>query len=414
MIDYERYILSNGLEVLAHRDPYTSMVAVNLLYRVGSRNENPLRTGFAHLFEHLMFRGTRCIPNFDVPVQEACGENNAFTTNDYTDYYITLPKENVETAFWLESDRMTGLNISEAGLAAEKQVVIEEYNQRYLNQPYGDQWLLLREMAYRVHPYRWPTIGLTPDHIRDASLADVKGFYGRYYRPSNAILSVAGDLDPEAVFHLAEHWFGGLHSEARPVDVVPEEPEQQGARRKEVWRDVPATQITIAFVMGDRRSREYYLCDLITDLLAGGSSARLYRKLVRETGLFSAVNAYVTGDMDRGLFVVTGQLLPGVSVDRGEAALWNELECLKNEPVDKYEMEKVQNKFEAGILFGELNVMNKAMNLGYYALLGDMELLNGEVKLYRSIVPEEICETTRGLLTRDHASTLIIYGKDEK
>ena len=414
MIDYERYILSNGLEVLAHRDPYTSMVAVNLLYRVGSRNENPLRTGFAHLFEHLMFRGTRCIPNFDVPVQEACGENNAFTTNDYTDYYITLPKENVETAFWLESDRMTGLNISEAGLAAEKQVVIEEYNQRYLNQPYGDQWLLLREMVYRVHPYRWPTIGLTPDHIRDASLADVKGFYGRYYRPSNAILSVAGDLDPEAVFHLAEHWFGGLHSEARPVDVVPEEPEQQGARRKEVWRDVPATQITIAFVMGDRRSREYYLCDLITDLLAGGSSARLYRKLVRETGLFSAVNAYVTGDMDRGLFVVTGQLLPGVSVDRGEAALWNELECLKNEPVDKYEMEKVQNKFEAGILFGELNVMNKAMNLGYYALLGDMELLNGEVKLYRSIVPEEICETTRGLLTRDHASTLIIYGKDEK
>lgn len=250
MIDYSEYRLANGLTVIVNRDRLSQLAAVNLLYRVGARNEEPVRTGFAHLFEHLMFRGTERVPDFDMPVQIACGENNAFTNNDYTDYYMTMPKANIETAFWLESDRMTGLDITLSKLEAEKSVVIEEYNQRYLNQPYGDQWLLLRDMAYKVHPYRWPTIGLTPDHIRNASMADVQAFYKRYYRPSNAVLAVSGDIEPERVFELAEKWFGELDGGNVAAGEIPSEPVQTEARRCEVTRDVPATQITIAFHMG--------------------------------------------------------------------------------------------------------------------------------------------------------------------
>ena len=410
MIEYQQHTLSNGLTVLAHRDPTTRMAAVNLLYRVGSRNENPSRTGFAHLFEHLMFRGTRRVPDFDIPVQQACGENNAFTTNDYTDYYITLPKDNVETALWLESDRMTGLHITPTALETEKKVVIEEFNQRYLNQPYGDQWMLLRALAYRVHPYRWATIGLTPEHIALATHEEVMAFYHRYYTPSNAILSVAGDIAPERVFELAEKWFGGIEnttSELTTANAIPFEPRQTAPRREEVRRRVPADSVTIAFRMGGRTSRDFYLCDLISDLLAGGTSARLYRHLVQEQKLFSSVNAYITGDIDPGLFIATGQLLPGITPAQGEEALWQEFEALKRTPVTAYELEKVKNKFEAETLFGELNVMNKAMNLGFYEMLGDRSLLNGEVAIFRSITAEEVAEASRRIFLPDHSSTLI-------
>ncbi len=422
MIQYKEHTLKNGLTVLAHRDPATRMAAVNLLYRVGARNENPSRTGFAHLFEHLMFRGTKQIPDFDAPIQQACGENNAFTNNDYTDYYITLPKDNIETAFWLESDRMTGLDITPEALATEKKVVIEEFNQRYLNQPYGDQWLLLRGMAYKTHPYRWATIGLTPDHIAGASLEEVQAFYRRYYRPSNAILSVAGDFAPEEIFRLAEKWFSEIpddrqssaNGQTEICEAIPAEPQQREARRQEVVRKVPATSITIAFHMGSRTSREFYLCDLISDLLAGGTSSRLYLHLVKQQPLFSAVNAYITGDMDPGLFVVTGQLLPDVTVETGEQALWHELELLQTTDVSAYELEKVKNKFEAETLFGELNVMNKAMNLGFYRMLGDMQLLNGEIEIFRSIQAQEICEGAQRIFTPDNSSTLIYLPQHEK
>ncbi len=408
MITYSEHTLANGLKVLAHRDEVSKLAAVNILYRVGARNEEPSRTGFAHLFEHLMFRGTKNVPDFDIPVQTACGENNAFTTNDYTDYYITLPKDNIETAFWLEADRMTGLDITRAKLEPEKGVVIEEFNQRYLNQPYGEQWLLLRELAYKVHPYRWPTIGLSTDHIREASLAEVKSFYKRYYTPSNAILSVAADLEPEKVFDMAEKWFGGIEHRPAPCDNIPQEPPQKEARRMEISRPVPATQITVAFPMGARLSRDYYLCDLATDILAGGSSSRLYQRLVKEQKIFSAVNAYITGDIDPGMFVVTGQILSGVGLREAEEAIWRELRSLEKEPAGAYELEKVKNKFEASTLFGELNVMNKALNLSFYAMLGDMSLLNGEVAIYRSITPEEIMSMAGRLFRPEKSSTLVI------
>lgn len=407
MISYAEHTLSNGLRVIAHRDPTSRMAAINLLYRVGARNENPNRTGFAHLFEHLMFRGTHDIPDFDTPVQMASGDNNAFTNNDYTDYYITLPKDNIETALWLEADRMTGLEISAEKLEAEKKVVIEEYKQRYLNQPYGDQWLLLRALCYKVHPYRWATIGLTPDHVRDATLDEVEAFYHHFYLPGNAILSVAGDLDPDTVFRLAEKWFGEIKGSSLSSATFDPEPEQTAARREIVVRDVPATAITIAFPTGARLSRNFYLSDVISDLLAGGSSARLYQHLVKERQLFSAINAYITGDLDPGLFVVTGQLHPEIPTQRGEEAIWQELQDLASTMPTDYELEKVKNKFEAETIFGEINVMNKAMNLGFYDLTGDLPLINREVEIFRSISAQEVSTAAAEMFRPERSNTLI-------
>lgn len=413
VINYKLHTLANGLRVAANRDRNSKLAAINLLYCVGARNEDPDHTGFAHLFEHLMFRGTRRIPDFDTPVQMACGENNAFTNNDYTDFYITLPTANVETALWLESDRMTGLRLSRRKFEAEKRVVIEEYNQRYLNQPYGDQMMLMRALRYRVHPYRWATIGLTPDHIAAATIDEAERFYRRYYRPSNAILSFSGDMEEERFFELAEKWFGAIADEPFVADTLPVEPEQTEARRLEVERDVPATAIAIIFPMGDRQSRDFYLLDLVSDLLAGGESARLYDALVRHRRLFGSVNAYISGDVDAGMFVMTGQVAAGVDVADAEAALWDELHRLQNERVEEYELEKVRNKFEAGVLFGELNVMNKAMNLGYYSMLGLPSLINGEVAIYRSITAEEIMEGCRRIFTPERSSTLIYRAANE-
>ena len=411
MIPYTRKILSNGLTVVVNRDRASKLAAVNLLYRVGARNENSDRTGFAHLFEHLMFRGTRAVPNFDLPVQMASGDNNAFTNNDYTDFYITLPKDNLETALWLESDRMAGLDITAEKLDTEKRVVIEEYRQRYLNQPYGDQTMLLRALAYRTHPYRWAAIGLTPDHIEQATLADVEAFYRRHYHPSNAILSISADLDEERMLELAARWFEPLADRAEAAEPIPQEPRQCEARRQEVERDVPATTVTVAYHMGARTDADFYTADLVSDLLAGGDSGRLYTHLVKERQLLSSVNAYITGDVDPGLFIFTGQLLPGTAPEAAEAAFREEIEALQRDAATEYEIEKVKNKFEANTLFGELNVMNKAMNLGFYEMLGNLPLINGEVGRYRSVTADDIRSFSSRTLTPENSSTLIYHAK---
>ena len=407
MIAYERKTLANGLTVAVNRDRASKLAAVNLLYKVGARNENPARTGFAHLFEHLMFRGTRDVPNFDLPVQMASGDNNAFTNNDYTDFYITLPKGNIETALWLESDRMEGLDITPEKLETEKRVVIEEFRQRYLNQPYGDQTMLLRALAYKVHPYRWAAIGLTTEHIASATQADVEAFYRSHYHPSNAILSISADLEEERMMELAEKWFGGLADVPYTAEPIPQEPPQQAPRREEVERDVPATTVTVAYHMGGRRSADFYTADLVSDLLSGGDSSRLYRRLVKEQRLLSSVNAYITGDLDPGLFVFTGQLLPGIAPEQVEEAFRGEIRSLEQGEATPYEIEKVKNKFEANTLFGEINVMNKAMNLGFYEMLGDLGLINREVALYRAVDNEAIRDFCRRTFREENASTLI-------
>ena len=411
MITYKKTILSNGLSVIANRDKTSRMAAVNILYKVGARNENPNRTGLAHLFEHLMFRGTHQIPDFDTPVQMACGENNAFTNNDYTDFYITLPIANIETALWLESDRMTGLNLSEEACKIEKRVVIEEFRQRYLNQPYGDANMLLRALAYKQHPYRWATIGLTPEHIEQASAEEIHNFYRTFYHPSNAILSFSGDMAEEEFFALAEKWFGGIEDHKHDIPSIPAEPMQNEARRQEIERDVPATTITIAFKMGNRLSRDFFLGDITSDILAGGDSARLYEHLIKNKRLFASVNAYITGDVDCGLFVFTGQLLPSTTEAEAEEALWAEMADLQQNNISDYELEKVKNKFEANTLFGELNVMNKAMNLGYYEMIGDLSLINREVDIYRSLTSGDISDFASRIFRKENSSTLIYRAK---
>ncbi len=411
MIPYRRKTLANGLTVLANRDRQSKLAAVNILYKVGARNENPGRTGFAHLFEHLMLRGTRSVENFDLPVQMASGDNNAFTNNDYTDFYMTLPAANIETALWLESDRIEGLDITPEKLGTEKKVVIEEYRQRYLNQPYGDQTLLLRALAYKTHPYRWAAIGLTPDHIAQATLDDVREFYRTHYHPSNAILSMSADIEEERMLALAEKWFGDLPDRPAAPCPIPQEPPQTEARREEVQRDVPATTVTVAYPMGGRLSPDFYTADLVSDLLSGGDSSRLYTRLVKQRRLLSSVNAYITGDLDPGLFIFTGQLLPQTTPEQAEEAFREEIETLCRIPAEAREMQKVKNKFEANTLFGELNVMNKAMNLGFYEMLGDAELANREVDAYGAVTADSILDFSRRTFRPERSSTLIYRAK---
>ncbi len=408
MINYKERTLKNGLRVVVGRDHSSKLAAVNLLYKVGARDEDPHKTGFAHLFEHLMFRGTERFPSFDDVVQSASGENNAFTNNDYTNFYITLPKVNIECALEIEADRMRNLQLTPEVLEAEKRVVVEEYKQRYLNQPYGDLMMLVRDMCYKVHPYRWATIGLEVGHIESATMEDVKLFYDRYYRPSNAILSISADIDEQKMFELCERYFADVEGEGEFVESsIAVEPEQLEARRVVVERDVPATYVVVAFPMGGRTSDDFFTADLVSDILAGGDSARLYQRLVKGRGLFAAVNAYITGDLDPGLFMFTAQLLPSTDEVEAEQALWQEIELLKSEAAGEYEMAKVKNKFEANTLFGELNVMNKAMNMGYYNMTGDMSLINREVTIYQSIDAERVQEFARRVFSRERSNTLI-------
>ena len=411
MIKYKQAILENGLTILVNRDRASKLAAVNILYKVGARNEAEDKTGFAHLFEHLMFRGTHNVPEFDIPVQMACGENNAFTNNDYTDFYITLPKENISTALWLESDRMRNLNLSREACETEKMVVIDEFKQRYLNQPYGDQSPLLYDLCYKVHPYRWSTIGISPEHIERATLEDVHSFYSRHYRPSQAILSISADIDEDEMIALAKEYFADIADNGGEIAPVPQEPKQTEPRRLEVERDVPATDVIIAFHIGDRLSREFFLGDLSSDLLAGGESSRLVNHLVKERGLFTAVNAYITGSLDAGLFIIKGRLMPTTTEQEAEEALWGELRELMQGNISEYELEKVKNKFEANMLMGEINVMNKAMNLGFYAMTGNLELINKEADIYRSITREEVAEFATKTFTVENSSTLIYRSK---
>lgn len=411
MIKYKQAKLKNGLTILVNRDKASKLAAVNILYMVGARNEAPDKTGFAHLFEHLMFRGTESVPDFDMPIQMACGENNAFTNNDYTNFYITLPKENLSTALWLESDRMRNLNLSYEACKTEKMVVIDEFKQRYLNQPYGDESMLLRGLCYKVHPYRWSTIGISPEHIERATLEDVHNFYNLHYRPSRAILSISADVDEDEMIRMATEYFADIEDCGGDIAPIPAEPEQLEPRRLEVEREVPATDITIAFHMGDRLSREFFLGDLCSDLLAGGESSRLVNHLIKERGLFSAVNAYITGSLDAGLFIVKGRLMPNTTEEEAETALWAELEEMKRGNISDYELEKVKNKFEANMLMGEINVMNKAMNLGFYAMTGRMELINEEANIYRSLTRCEVAEFAHKVFTANNSSTLIYRAK---
>jgi zinc protease len=407
MVKFNRFTLDNGLRVIVHEDHTTPMAVVNILYDVGARDENPEQTGFAHLFEHLMFGGSVNIPSYDEPLQRVGGENNAFTSNDITNYYITLPSNNIETAFWLESDRMLSLAFNKKSLDVQRNVVIEEFKQRYLNQPYGDVWLKLRPLVYKKHPYRWATIGKEIKHIEDARIEDVKAFFKKHYNPQNAIMVVGGDVNLEQVKQLSEKWFGPIPAGEKYHRDLPQEPEQHDERRETVTAKVPLNDVYISFQMEGRLDDSYHTSELLSDILSRGHSSRLYKSLVKENQVFSEVHAYMSGSLDTGMFVFEGKPLEGVSIEQAEAAIWEQLEILKSTEVPADELTKVKNKTESTMIFSEMSLLDKAMNLAYYELLGDADELNHETEKYLEVTPAAIKQQANKLFRKDNSSTLI-------
>lgn len=410
MIEFTKHTLSNGLRLLVHEDFSTPMVAVNIAYHVGSVNDDPERTGFAHLFEHLMFGGSANAPDFDGVLQNAGGDSNAFTNNDFTNYYDILPAENIETALWLEADRMEALLLNKKALDNERKVVIEEFQETCLNQPYGDLWHHLMDLTYKKHSYRWPVIGLEPKHIEEATLKDVSAFFKKYYSPQNAVLVIAGKIKSETALELVEKYFGHIKNKpSKPTD-LPTEPPQNELRRKHVKSDVPVDALVMAYHTPDRLSSDYYACDLLSDVLAYGRSSRLYQRLIKIDKLLSEVDCYLTGTNDIGLFVVEGKLAEGVRYEDAEKVIREELALVCNDLIDDRELQKLKNRTESNLVFGEIGVLNRAQNLAYFEILGNADLINHEADAYQAITSDEIREVARRII-RDENCNILYYGK---
>jgi predicted Zn-dependent peptidase len=411
MIQFEKFQLDNGLKVLVHQDTSTPMAVVNVLYNVGAKDEDPNKTGFAHLFEHLMFGGSINIPVYDEPLQRAGGENNAYTTNDLTNYYCQIPAENIETAFWLESDRMLSLAFSKKSLEVQRKVVCEEFKEHYINKPYGDAWHKMRSLAYTQHPYRWMTIGASLQHVEDATIEDVKDFFFQFYRPNNAILVVTGNVETEQVKQLAEKWFGPIEAGKAYLRNLPKEPVQEKSRTMDVRADVPLDMLMMTWHMGGRFDEGYHATDLITEVLGGGTSARLYEQLIKVKQIFSSIDCYHFGTVDPGLLVIEGKLVKGISMAVAEKAVLEEIEKIKNEILDAKELQKVINKTESVICFEDMSIMNRAHSLAYYELLGDADLMNKELGMYQRVTPSMIQHTAQQIFQENNRNTLYYYSK---
>jgi predicted Zn-dependent peptidase len=411
MIQFDRFTLDNGLKVLVHQDTSTPMAVVNVLYNVGSKDENPHKTGFAHLFEHLMFGGSVNIPDYDEPLQRAGGENNAYTTNDLTNYYCQLPAENIETAFWLESDRMLSLAFSEKSLEVQRKVVCEEFKEHYINKPYGDAWHKMRKLAYTQHPYQWMTIGASLEHVEQATMQEVKDFFFQFYRPNNAILVVTGNVTTEQVKALAEKWFGPIEAGKPYHRNLPVEPRQEKNKSLDVRADVPMDMLMMTWHMGGRFDASYHATDLITEVLGGGASARLYEELIKKKQIFSSIDCYHFGTIDPGLLVIEGKLVKGISMSVAEKAVLDEVAKLINELLEEKEVQKVINKTESIICFEDMSIMNRAHSLAFYELLGDAQLMNTELEKYQAVTPAIIQATAQAIFTEQNRNTLYYYSK---
>lgn len=406
MIKFEHFELANGLKVYVHEDHSTPMAVLNLLYNVGARDELADKTGFAHLFEHLMFGGSVNVPSFDEPLQLVGGENNAFTNNDITNYYITLPAANLETAFWLESDRMLSLSFDPEVLEVQRKVVIEEFKQRYLNQPYGDVWLKLRPLAYQEHPYRWATIGKEISHIEEATMEDVKSFFKTHYIPNNAYLVIAGDVTLEEAKRLTEKWFGGIPAGKLSSKNWPKEPKQNKKRILEVSAEVPSDALYMTFHMCGRLDADYYATDLMSEILGRGKSSRLFKELVKEKRVFNSISAYITGSVDPGLLVISGKLNDGFDTVAAEKAVWEVIQKMREEGIQKEELEKTQNQAEAALQFGEVELLNRAMNLAIAAAMGRPNLVNEEPQLINAVTVADVNRLAKEILIEENCSVL--------
>ncbi len=413
MIQFERFTLPNGLKVIVHRDTSTPMACVNILYNVGARDEDPEKTGFAHLFEHLMFGGSVNIADFDNVLQQAGGENNAFTNNDITNYYLTLPATNIEVAFWLESDRMLSLAFSDKSLEVQRSVVIEEYKQSYLNQPYGDVWLELPKLAYKVHPYQWPTIGKELDHIKHAVMGDVKAFFQKFYCPNNAILVVSGNVTLEQVKALCDKWFAPIPAGSPPLRKLPVEPKQTQARKLELERDVPVDAIYKAYHMGARMDQSFYAMELLADILTDGNASRMYIELVKNKKLFSEINAFTFETFDPGLFIISGKLSEGVTLQAADEAIQEELKKVVLAQVKKDEMEKAKNKTESSLIFSEMSILNKAMNLAIFEVLGSADDVNKETDRFMKVTEVDLLVEASRVINENNCSTLYYRSKSK-
>ncbi|HMP98308.1 MAG TPA: pitrilysin family protein [Cyclobacteriaceae bacterium] len=411
MISFDSFTLDNGLRVLVHEDPSVQIAVMNILYDVGSRDEQEHKTGFAHLFEHLMFGGSANVPSYDEPLQLVGGENNAFTSTDITNYYLTVPAQNIETGFWLESDRMLSLSFNPKVLEVQRKVVVEEFKQRYLNQPYGDVWLKLRPLAYKQHPYKWATIGKEVAHIEEATMEDVKDFFYKFYAPNNAIMVLAGNVKLEEVKRLAEKWFGPIEKRATPTRKLPLEHKQTAKRTLEVEANVPANVIYKTFHMPGRFDDNYYAADLLSDVLGRGNSSRLYQTLVNEKKLFTGIQSYVTGSIDPGLLVISGRMAEGVSFKDAEASIDEIITELKAKGPSAEEEEKVKNQVISTLVFDEVEVLHRAMNLAYFALSGDFNRANKETERFNSVSAAEIKNMANDILTEENASVMYYKSK---
>ena len=412
MISFEKFTLANGLQVIVHEDPATTMAVVDVIYNVGSRDEDENLTGFAHLFEHLMFGGSENIPSFDTPLQKVGGENNAFTTPDLTNYYISVPAQNIETAFWLESDRMKQLAFNTQSLETQRKVVIEEFKQRYLNQPYGDVWLKFRPMIYQKHPYRWPTIGAGIQHIEEAQMSDVRAFFEKHYVPSNAVLVVAGRVKVDQVKALAEKWFAPIDAGIKPNRKLPQEPEQSEDRRMEISGDVPANRIYKAYPVIGRYEPGYYAIDLMSDLVGRGESSYLYEHLVQKQRIFDSIGTYQTSSIDPGLLIIQGQVCDDVKIEEAEKALEKALQDFAASPIIEKDLQMVKNQSEASLVFGEVEVLNRAMNLAMAANAGDVNLVNEESEKIAKVQVADLEKWAQRLFIQGKSNTLL-YKKQQ-
>jgi zinc protease len=406
MIKFNQFTLSNGLQVIVHEDPTVQIAVMNILYDVGSRDEREDKTGFAHLFEHLMFGGSINIPSYDEPLQKVGGENNAFTNTDITNYYLTLPASNIETGFWLESDRMLSLSFDPKVLEVQRKVVIEEFKQRYLNQPYGDVWLKLRPLAYEVHPYKWATIGKEISHIENATMDDVKEFFFGHYVPSNAVLVVAGGVTTDQVKKLSEKWFGPIPGGKKKERKLPVEPKQGKKRILNTDANVPADALYKSYHMPGRFHQDFYTADLLSDVLSRGQSSRLYQQLVKEKEIFTSISSFTMGTIDPGLIVVSGRVREGIRLEDAEKEVDKIIDQIVSEPVSDVELEKVKNQAYATLEFGEAEVMNRAMNLAFAALSGDVNLVNEEGDKIKSVTTADIQRVAKEIFREENSSVM--------
>ncbi|MCU0422620.1 MAG: insulinase family protein [Bacteroidia bacterium] len=412
MITFNDFTLSNGLQVIHHFDASSRLCVLNVLYKVGSKNENPEKTGFAHLFEHLMFGGSKHVPDFDTVLQQIGGDNNAFTSNDFTNYYITVPSNNIETAFWIESDRMLALDFNQKSLDVQKSVVIEEFKERYLNQPYGDVWLQLLPLAYKNHPYQWPTIGKEISHIETATLEDVKDFFYSYYAPNNAVLILCGNISLEETKRLSEKWFGDIETRNVPAYNPVKEPVQLEKRTKHIYSDVPVDLLVMAFPICERVHADFYAIDLLTDILGSGKSSRLYSRLLKERNIFSEIDCYHSGDAEAGLLIIEGKLSLGITLEQAENEVWIVLNDLIKTGIDEQELIKVKNKTETNIRFNDIGVLNKAMKLAYASYYGNLDLVNTEADNYLLVTTNQIMMVAKSYLLPEHSNVLYYHSKN--